>query len=69
MLEMVSSMEEASGKKIPYTITERRTGDTEAVWASTDLAKKELEWEAKYDVNDMCKDQWRWISKNPTGYE
>ena len=66
---MVAAMEKASGKKIPYTVTERREGDTEAVWAATDFAEKELGWKSSYNVEDMCRDQWNWVSKYPRGYE
>ena len=48
---------------------DRRVGDTEAVWAATDTAEKELGWKTKLDLDDMCRDQWAWASKNPKGYE
>ena len=41
------------------------SGDTVAVWAATELAEKELGWKAKYDIADMCRDQWRWAQKYP----
>ncbi|KAI3990597.1 hypothetical protein MKX01_022897 [Papaver californicum] len=68
VLEMVSAFEKASGKKIPLVIAPRRPGDAEIVYASTDKAKGELRWEAKYGVDQMCRDQWNWASKNPWGY-
>lgn len=69
VLEMVSAFERASGKKIPYKLCPRRPGDATAVYASTEKAQKELGWKAKYDIDDMCKDQWRWASQNPWGYK
>ena len=32
------------------------------------LAKKELNWEAKFGIEEMCADSWNWQSKNPNGY-
>ena len=32
-------------------------------------AKKELGWEAEYDIKDMCADSWNFQQKNPNGYE
>ena len=32
-------------------------------------AKKELGWEAKRGIKEMCADSWRWQSNNPNGYE
>eukprot|EP00199_Chlamydomonas_sp_CCMP681_P001939 CAMPEP_0119108910 /NCGR_PEP_ID=MMETSP1180-20130426/16114_1 /TAXON_ID=3052 ORGANISM="Chlamydomonas cf sp, Strain CCMP681" /NCGR_SAMPLE_ID=MMETSP1180 /ASSEMBLY_ACC=CAM_ASM_000741 /LENGTH=350 /DNA_ID=CAMNT_0007094587 /DNA_START=101 /DNA_END=1153 /DNA_ORIENTATION=+ len=69
VLEMVESFKKASGKAVPYKVLERRAGDSVEVWAGTALAEKELGWKAKYTVDDMCKDQWRWATKYPQGYE
>ncbi|MBS2599974.1 GDP-mannose 4,6-dehydratase, partial [Salmonella enterica subsp. enterica serovar Typhimurium] len=69
VLEMVSAFEKASGKKIPLVMADRRPGDAEVVYAETDKAEKELKWKAKYGIEEMCRDQWNWASKNPYGYE
>lgn len=69
VLEMVTAFEKASGKKIPLTKSGRRPGDAEIVYASTDKAERELKWKAKYGIEEMCRDQWNWASKNPYGYE
>ncbi|XP_040970925.1 UDP-glucose 4-epimerase GEPI48 isoform X2 [Gossypium hirsutum] len=68
VLEMVTAFEKASGKKIPLQIAGRRPGDAEVVYASIKKAETELKWKAKYGIEDMCKDQWNWASKNPFGY-
>ncbi|KAI5655541.1 hypothetical protein M9H77_32728 [Catharanthus roseus] len=69
VLEMVHAFEKASGKKIPMKLCPRRPGDATAVYASTEKAQKELGWKAKYNIDDMCKDQWKWASQNPWGYQ
>lgn len=68
VLEMVAAFEKAAGKKIPVKLCPRRAGDATAVYASTEKAHKELGWKAKYGVEEMCRDQWKWASKNPYGY-
>ncbi|KAJ8505979.1 hypothetical protein OPV22_006865 [Ensete ventricosum] len=68
VLEMVAAFEKASGKKIPLIIAGRRPGDAEILYASTAKAEKELNWKAKYGIEEMCHDQWNWASKNPWGY-
>ncbi|KAA8520956.1 hypothetical protein F0562_011629 [Nyssa sinensis] len=68
VLEMVAAFEKASRKKIPLVISGRRPGDAEIVYASTDKAEHELKWKAKYGIEEMCRDQWNWASKNPYGY-
>lgn len=69
VLDVVKYMEEASGKKIPYVIKERRAGDIATCYADSTKAKKELGWEAKRGIKEMCADSWRWQSQNPNGYE
>ena len=68
VLDMVKAFEKASGRKVPYVIAPRRAGDIAECYASTALAKQELGFECKYDLNDMCEDSWRWQSQNPNGY-
>ncbi|RWR96453.1 NAD-dependent epimerase/dehydratase [Cinnamomum micranthum f. kanehirae] len=68
VLEMVAAFEKASGKKIPLVMAGRRPGDAEIVYASTKKAEHELNWKAKYGIDEMCRDQWNWASKNPYGY-
>lgn len=48
---------------------DRRGGDSVAVWAATETAERELGWKTKLDINDMCRDQWKWASLYPKGYE
>lgn len=69
VLDIVKNFEEATGVKIPYSIKARRPGDIATCYASADLAKKELGWEAKYGIREMCEDSWRWQSQNPNGFE
>jgi len=68
VLDVVKAFEEASGKKIPYEIADRRAGDIAKIYADPSKAEKELEWSAKRDLLEMCKDSWNWQSKNPEGY-
>jgi UDP-glucose 4-epimerase len=69
VLEMVKAFEKASGRKIPYVITERRPGDIAACYADPTKAELELNWSAKKGIDEMCVDTWRWQSMNPNGYK
>ena len=68
VLDLIHAFEKACGKTLPYEICARRPGDVDANYACPDKAKRELGWEAKYDLERMCVDQWRWQSRNPYGY-
>lgn len=69
VLEMVQAFSKASGRNIAYKIASRRPGDIAMCYADASKAKKELGWEAKYNIDEMCEDSWRWQSLNPNGYE
>lgn len=68
VLEVVKAFEEASGQKIPYQITERRSGDIASCYADPAKAEQELDWHAQHGLIEMCEDSWRWQSENPQGY-
>lgn len=69
VLEMIKAFEDASGEKVAYKIGPRRPGDIASCYAEPALAKKELDWEAKRGIKEMCEDGWRWQSNNPDGYK
>ena len=54
-----------SGKKILYEIVDRRPGDIAECYADPLLAKNVIDWKAKYKLNRMCEDVWRWQKMNP----
>ncbi len=68
VLELVSAFERATGVKVPYQIRPRRAGDIAACYADCSKAAAELGWKARYDIEDMCADSWRWQKMNPNGY-
>jgi UDP-glucose 4-epimerase len=68
VMEMIHAFAEVSGKKIPYRITKRRTGDIAVCYADSSLAQKLLGWKARRSLEDMCADAWRWQYNNPQGY-
>ena len=68
VLDMVKAFERVTGRKIPYEIVARRPGDIATVYASPDKSAELLGWKAQYDLDDMCRDTWKWQSENPMGY-
>jgi UDP-glucose 4-epimerase len=69
VLELVRAFEQATGQRVPYEVVGRRDGDADPLWADPALAERELQWRARHDLADMCRDAWRWHSANPQGYE
>lgn len=64
VLDIVKAFEAANGVKIPYVIKPRRAGDIATCYADPKKAKDELGWEAKYDLQRMCEDSWRFAKMN-----
>lgn len=69
VLDLVHAFEEANNLKVNYKIAPRRPGDVTVCYADASKAKKELGWEAKLGVVDMCRDSWNWQKNNPNGYD
>ena len=69
VLDVVKAFEKANGIKIKYSIKPRRAGDIATCYCNPAKAKAELGWEAKYGIEDMCRDSWNWQKNNPNGYE
>ena len=68
VLDVIHAFEKACGHPIPYSIKPRRDGDIATCYSRSDKAAAELGWKAQFDLDDMCRDSWRWQSKNPEGY-
>ena len=68
VLEVVNAFEKANNLKLPVKFQPRRPGDIAESYACVDKAKKLLNWEAIYNIEDMCRDSWNWQKNNPIGY-
>ena len=69
VLDLVKAFEAANNVTVPYVISPRRPGDIATCYSDPSKAEKVLGWKAQFGVEDMCRDSWRWQSKNPQGYE
>jgi UDP-glucose 4-epimerase len=68
VLDVINAFSKASGKNINYTKGPRRAGDIASCYAEPTKAKELLDWEAKFDLDKMCEDMWRFQQQNPKGY-
>ena len=62
VLEVLHAYEKACGHQIAYKIVERRQGDIATCYADTKKAKDLLGFEAKFDIDRMCQDSYRFTS-------
>lgn len=63
VLEAINAFEEVSGVKLPYTLSDRRLGDVEAIYANNNLAKEALGWNPQYSLHDIMQTAWAWEKK------
>ncbi|PSN44463.1 UDP-glucose 4-epimerase [Blattella germanica] len=68
VLQLLRTFEAVTKTMVPFEIQARRTGDIVSMYANTTLAEHELGWKAKYTLEQMCEDFWRWQTMNPDGY-
>ncbi|PWJ63686.1 MULTISPECIES: UDP-glucose 4-epimerase GalE [unclassified Fibrobacter] len=68
VLDVVHAFEKANNLKVPYSIKPRRPGDIATCYCDPAKAKAELGWEAKYGIEEMCRDSWNFQKNNPEGY-
>ncbi len=67
VLDMVHAFEQASGRRIPYRLVDRRPGDVASCFADPARAESLLGWRATRGIESMCADTWRWQQANPQG--
>ncbi|KVP00154.1 UDP-glucose 4-epimerase [Burkholderia ubonensis] len=68
VLEVVRAFEKASGRPVPYELVARRPGDVAECYANPQAAADVIGWRAKFGLDEMCIDHWRWQENNPNGF-
>ena len=64
VFDLLKAFESATGIKIPYKVTPRRTGDIGECWSDPSKAEKELGWKAVRTLEEMCKSAWEFEKNN-----
>ncbi|SPC37034.1 UDP-glucose 4-epimerase GalE [Latilactobacillus fuchuensis] len=67
--EILDATREVTDKKIPTTISPRRSGDPDVLVADSKKAREILGWTPQYsDIKDIIRTAWNWHKNNPKGY-
>lgn len=67
--EIITVVEDVTGKTVPLSYGPRRAGDPDSLVANPDRARQILGWEAKHkDVRDMVSSAWKWVSRDHGGH-
>ena len=60
VMEVIRSAEKITGKQIPYEIVDRREGDPDKIYASTEKAQNLLKWSAEAsELDNIIETTWR----------
>lgn len=68
VLQIKNTFEQVNEVQIPFEIAPRREGDVAICFSDNTRAVQELGWAAKYGLEDMLADSWKWQKQNPKGY-
>jgi UDP-glucose 4-epimerase len=60
VLEVIRAFAQSTDIEIPWAPYPRRAGDVAISYAAVDKAATELGWTARFSVDVMCADAWRW---------
>lgn len=64
VLEIISSVEKASGGKVPYSLAPRRPGDSPVLCAGPHKANTVLGWRPRYtEIDAIVETAWKWHSQ------
>ena len=61
VLELVDAFKKYNNVDVPYKIVGRREGDIDSCYADVSYAKEKLNWDAKYGIEDMVVDSYRFV--------
>ena len=65
VLEMIKTVEEVTGKKVPYTMGPRREGDPASLVAASEKLRTKLSWSPKYgDLRTIVEHAWKFAQKS-----
>ena len=60
VLDLIRTFEYVNNVKVPYEVVKRREGDIVTSVADVTKATSLLDWQAQYNLQDMCSDAWNW---------
>jgi UDP-glucose-4-epimerase GalE len=67
--DILNSVEQVTGRRVPYTAGPRRDGDPPVLYSGSTRARTELGWAPEFeDVDTIVETAWRWRDRHPRGY-
>ena len=64
VIQLKDIFEKVNSCNIPFSFEKRRTGDVDCIIADNKLSIEILKWKPQRDIEDMCRDGWRYFCLN-----
>ena len=69
VLEVIKAVKKVSGLPVPHSMAPRRAGDPPELYADSAKAKRDLNWQVKYqDIESIVATAWAWHKDRPNGF-
>jgi UDP-glucose-4-epimerase GalE len=65
--EVITAVEEVTGKRVPRKIVRRRPGDPPTLVANPAKAQALLQWKADHGLRDVVTTAWNWMERQTAG--
>ncbi len=63
--EVMTTIEEVTGQKVPWQLAQRRAGDPPVLVADATQAEKVLGWKARRSLTEIVSSAWNWLQRSP----
>ena len=60
VLEAIKAFEKVTEQQLNYTLDDRRPGDVEAIYSNYSKARNLLQWQPRYNIEDIMSTAWDW---------
>ncbi len=67
--EVIEMIEKVTGLSVKMKIADKRMGDADALYASNEKIKRDLNWTPKYGLKEIVETAYKWHVSHPQGYE
>lgn len=66
ILELIATIENVTGKRVPHQFGQARAGDPPSLYANPAKAKEVLGWSARFGLEEIVSTAWNWEKKVST---
>ena len=69
VLQIIEATERVTGKKVPYSVSDRRAGDPSECYADTHRIQQLFNWSPTKSLDDIIATAYAWHTSHPLGHD